>query len=212
MITVPFTGALEGLSEILDRKMMDLVKWFNENQGFALSVLTFAYVVCTGIIVFVMSKANTQAVDLERQRSRPIVIFDIELFPRYLLCATLKNIGLTAAYHVKVECEPALINEFRDEPSKLTTSEVEFLAPQRRIADVLADVGRHPREGEQPVEIVKGRVCYKDAEGNSYAEPFSIDLAQERRLVIFSEGQIVNEVRGISITLKNIARKLGVTH
>lgn len=196
---------------------MDLVKWFNENQGFALSVLTFAYVVCTGIIVYVMSRANAltrdslkQAVDLERQRSRPVVIFDVELRPHYLLCAIVKNIGVTAAYHVKVECEPALMNEFSSKASRLISTEIEFLAPQRRIADIVANVGRHLREGEQPAEMIKGLVCYKDAAENQYAEPFSIDLAQERKLVVFSEDRIANEIRGISSMLKDIARKLGV--
>lgn len=197
---------------------MGLVKWFNENQGFALSVLTFAYVVCTGVIVVVMSRANTltrhslkQAVDLERQRSRPVVIFDVELRPNYLLCAILKNIGLTAAYHIKVECEPALMNEFSNKPSTLTSTEIEFLAPQRRIADIVANVGRHPSEGERPAETVKGIVCYKDAAGNQYAEPFSIDLRQERKLVVFSEDRIANEIRTLSSTIKDIARRLGAT-
>jgi hypothetical protein len=197
---------------------MQFINWLNQNQGFALSVLTLAYVICTAVIVVVMTRANTlarqglrQAVDLERQRSRPVVIFDVELRPNYLLCGILKNIGFTAGYHIKVECEPALMNEFSNKPSTLTSTEIEFLAPQRRIADIVANVGRHHSEGERPAETVKGRVCYKDAAGNQYAEPFSIDLRQERKLVVFSEDRIANEIRTLSSTIKDIARRLGAT-
>ena len=173
--------------------METIITWLNTNQGAMLSLLTFAYVVCTAVIVVKMASANSltqhslrQAVELERQRSRPYVVFDVEYRANQIVYAVLKNTGLTAAYHVKVHCHAALINEFSRAPSSLVSTEIEFLAPQRTLEDIVANVGHFPSESEKPgPETIKGHVAYEDAQGARYSEPFSLNLAQHRKRVIF---------------------------
>lgn len=200
--------------------MKIIITWLNNNQGFALSLLTLAYVICTAVIVRKMASANSltqqslrQGVELERQRSRPYVMFDVESRPNQLVYAVVKNTGLTAAYHVKVHCDSPLSNEFRHAPSTLVSNEIEFLAPQRTLEDIIANVGHFPSEAsrttESTCEVIKGHVAYEDAQGNKYREVFSVDLAQNKKRVIFQPDRIARDLGVLTSTVNAIARKIG---
>jgi hypothetical protein len=85
-----------------------MVDWLNQNQGFAIALLTLVYVVTTVIIAIIMARSNYLAsknirlsIEFEKSRSRPNVIFDIVIENR-TVHAVLKNIGQSPAKHISV--------------------------------------------------------------------------------------------------------------
>ena len=190
-----------------------MIAWLNANNGFVMVLLTLAYVLCTGAIVIFMIQANNiaqknlrQLLELEKRRSRPYVIFDIECRSNQLLYAVLRNVGLTAAYHINVNCEPALINTFREKPSVLSTGETLFLAPQRTLEDIIENVG-HRGYIATPV-LIHGSVDYQDADGTKYKDPISIDRSRETERLNFERDSLGQEIRGVKSALEKISNQL----
>lgn len=164
---------------------MTVLRWLNQNQGFVTSVLTLVYVIATLCIVFVALRANrlsakqlTQALELERHRSRPYVIFDLE--PRLgIVYVVLRNIGATPAHKVRVSVTPLLETVINGEQvqSALTKGDIGFIAPGRRLEDIL-DAGAVVLQ-RYPKPLFTGSVSYGDGEGAHYEESFRIDLSLE---------------------------------
>ena len=110
-----------------------------------MAILTLVYVVATLSIAIIMvlanflsSKSLAQALELEKLRSRPYLVFDLES-RNGLIHAILKNLGKTAAYSAKVSVTPQLtrVIECQDWESPLTSSEIAFVAPNREISDMI---------------------------------------------------------------------------
>jgi hypothetical protein len=96
--------------------MVRFANWLNQNQGFVIAVLTFVYVITTVVIAALSIKATSLSkkhletmVDLERNRLRPYVLFNISSsIEKRCTYASVKNHGLTAAYKIKVRIDPPL--------------------------------------------------------------------------------------------------------
>ncbi|MFH0777234.1 MAG: hypothetical protein V2A71_01255 [Candidatus Eisenbacteria bacterium] len=91
-----------------------MVRWCNDNSGFVIAVLTLVYVVCTVILSNSAKRANalaadnlSQALELERRRTRPRIIFNLENRERFIH-AVLRNFGLDPAFDVSVTIRPRL--------------------------------------------------------------------------------------------------------
>src|SRR5262245_28625916 len=94
-----------------------MIEWLNRYQGLILAALTAIYVFATIVMARMMSRSNELmrksldlAVHFERARSRPFVLFDIVL-EDHIARLQLRNVGRTAARHVKVHLTPAVYIE-----------------------------------------------------------------------------------------------------
>lgn len=132
-----------------------------------------------------LTASCVNAVDLERGRVRPFVIFDIILRPPFVL-VSLKNIGQTPAFNVQVTASPSIEvllggenvypSEERAIPMAFIARPVAMLAPQREISSVMGT--RKRVKAAHPTLRFEGTVSYRDAGGDPYSEePFTIDLS-----------------------------------
>src|SRR5437016_13349999 len=79
-----------------------------------MACLTLVYVVTNVIMAIIMLRANnlsrqnlTQAMELERMRSRPYLVFDVEM-RHNAIHAVLRNMGQTAAFNVEINISPQI--------------------------------------------------------------------------------------------------------
>src|SRR2546423_3644195 len=108
---------------------MRIVNWLNQNQGFVMAILTVVYVVTTIIIALLTLKATRlsrknldMALELERNRLRPYVLFNISSsIAQKNTFASIKNLGLTAAYNIRVSIKPKLAQFGEERASSLTS-------------------------------------------------------------------------------------------
>ncbi|MFA6940498.1 MAG: hypothetical protein WCQ54_05870 [Clostridiaceae bacterium] len=89
--------------------MIELVNWLNNNQGFAMSVLTLVYVVATIIIVIYNRKSIKELQNTREDESRPYIFAYLHKDPRDI-CFSLriKNYGKTGAKIENIEIAPIL--------------------------------------------------------------------------------------------------------
>jgi len=183
--------------------MADIINWLNANQGFVMGLLTLVYVVTTVVMAGLMMHSNRLTRQLDEQRSRPAVIFNI-LSRQHCVHAVLKNNGLTSAYDVEVSCNPPLAHPIggKDMETAITTHPVSFLAPQQEIADFI-DVG-HQFYNRYPKPVFTGTVRYKDRVGNWYAEDFEIDLTVLKNRTYLSRVDLGKELEKIRRALESL--------
>ena len=194
-----------------------MAAWLNANQGLVMAILTLVYVVATVLIAIIMLRANSissrslaQAVELERLRSRPYLLFDFESRHR-AIHAVLKNLGKTAAYNVKILVTPELksVIQGQDWASSLTTNEISFVAPNREIADFIQSGPQFSKS--YPDLRFEGELLYRDSEGNSFKEPFKIDLKYQMRLLRVSEedNEIPKKLEKIQESIDALGNRIG---
>ena len=157
-----------------------LITWMNQNNGFLLGLLTFAYVITTIVMVFIMFQSHKQTCQLEESRLRPMVLFNIES-DGDRVGAWLKNFGVTPAYNVRVSCTPPL-ERFKKSAgsggtSVLIDNTFPFLAPNQIIPDSIDVSHQFFENGKTP--CFTGHVQYEDHMGKQHSEPFKIDLSPQ---------------------------------
>ena len=176
--------------------MSDLIALLNENQGFVIGILTFVYVITTLIMASLMLRSNQITRKIEKERARPMVIFDLE--SRHLSIHTiLKNVGLTPAYNVKVSVSPSITTEIqgKQRESTLTVHNISLLAPNRELSDfVESNVEFYKR---YPKPIFKGYVEYENKLKETYNEKFVLDLTFQKEHMYVAEKDIGRELEKI---------------
>lgn len=187
-----------------------MIEWLNANQGFALTLLTLIYVVANIIIVVIMTRANkltaesiNTAIQLDRERTRPSILFHLDTGLSGFVEASLKNIGATTAFDIMVSVAPKLntsvgghiIVDFAEEP-------VASLPPGASISTLIGVF--HKIEDEYPELVYKGDVQYVDATGKHFTEPFKIDLSIHKHLQHLAR----NDIHDVAIQLEKIHRTL----
>ena len=191
-----------------------VVELLNANQGFIMAILTLVYVLTTAVIAVIGYRANKLsrlhlevAVELDRRRTRPYVVFDI-VSKSGLTHAVLKNVGLSAAYDVKVTITPKLVSTFRgpERDCGLTTHMIAFLAPGREIADFLNQSPAFLKKYEIPA--FEGSVDYNDADQIRHSERFRIDLTFHRDIHYLVPKESADEIARIGDALRDIAGKM----
>lgn len=177
-----------------------MIDWCNTNAGFATSILTLVYVLATLIIVGIMvhgnklnRKATETAVELERQRSRPVVILE---FIRESVVWTLrvKNAGLSVARNITFSVSPepkmcfggenALPKDKSERRLPLFESGLPSLAPGGEITTALGTLARM-KESLGGLRF-HGNIAYTDEGGTAYASPVDIDLGVYESLTYLS--------------------------
>jgi hypothetical protein len=183
-----------------------LVDSLNRNQGAVMAVLTFVYVVATIVIVFFTRKLVKIALVLEKNRLRPYVLFNISSSTTSKTTfASIRNLGLTAAYNVKVAIQPEL-EHMHDTVSPLTGRDILFLPPGEEITDVIDSSPAFHQKYPNP--LFEGSVKYQNYDGDKFEESFRIDLTFLKKRVYIRESSIVDELKQINETLAGSARQL----
>ncbi len=212
-----------------------MIEWLNQNQGFAIALLTFVYVIATiflAYIAFRTARIGSEAKEiskdakeisskaleisgkqlsliseLEKQRVRPYVLFNLtnEYHRTY---ATLKNYGLTSAKEVSLVITPKLERAFdtENDESIISSQVFSLMPPNFEIKDSL---GGSPRFYEKYKEAkFEGIVRYKDSSSNEYSEAFSVDLDALRRRLWNKVDSIPNWLNVISKEIELLRKSL----
>jgi len=148
-----------------------------------MACLTFVYVVCTIIMVMAMLSGNKTSillfdhpVKLEIDAKRPIIWFYLQIQDREVF-AIIRNYGNGVARKIRIRTN----KPFKFIPDAGTWSgtpllrdEIEFLAPQRYIADRISPSVHFYRDNDPPKFLVN--LKYEDQSGETYTEEYTIDL------------------------------------
>lgn len=213
-----------------------MIEWLNQNQGFVMALLTFGSFITAVFLAYIalrtvkisgeakeiskdakeisnkaleISEKHLKLVaDLENQRSRPYVLFNLynDTGKTY---ATVKNYGLTSANDIKISVEPKLLRASIDESESILTSQtIYFLPPDFEIKDTLGLSSDFYQKHEEAKFKVK--ISYKDSFANEFENDFYIDLEILKRRSYTKEvsaKEIVEELKEINKSLKNFTRE-----
>ena len=193
---------------------MRIVNWLNQNQGFVMAILTVVYVVTTIIIALLTLKATRlsrknldMALEIEKNRLRPYVLFNISSsIAQKSTFASIKNLGLTAAYNVKVSIKPKLAQFGEERESSLTSRNILFFPPGEEVTDVIDSSPAFHQSYPEPV--FEGVVEYEDSNGSKFKEPFRIDLTFLKKRIYVREASVTDELKQVNETLAVIAKHL----
>jgi len=189
-----------------------MIEWININQGFTLAILTSIYVIATLVIVIIMLISNKltrksiqTSLELEKNRLRPYVIFNIVLKKR-IVNAEISNIGLTSAKNITLNCLPKLIirNYKNERETALTRHKIKFLPPNQIISDFIDISAGFFKHYTDP--HFKGDISYEDEYGKSYNETFEIDLNCQGDTTYIEEKDVGKELENIGRTLKEVVK------
>jgi hypothetical protein len=193
-------------SDVMFLNFHKLADWLNRNQGAVMTVLTLVYVVATILLVWLSRKSLKTSLALEKNRLRPYVLFNISSsIARKTTYASIKNLGLTAAYNIKVSIEPKL-EHLHDTESPLIGRDILFLPPCEEVTDIIDSSPAFHQKYPNP--LFTGAVEYENSTGEKYREAFRIDLTFLKKRLYTRESTVADELKQINETLTVIARHL----
>jgi len=177
-----------------------MINWCNANAGFVSSLLTLVYVLANLIIVGVMihanklnRKATETAVQLERQRSRPVVVLEF-IRESGVWTLRVKNAGLSVARSITFSISPepkmcfggenAVPKEKTEKRLPLFQNGMPSLAPGGEITTALGTLARM-KEAFGGLRF-RGTITYTDEAGTGYSSPVDIDLGVYESLTYLS--------------------------
>ena len=176
---------------------VEIIELTNKNQGSVMALLTLVYVLTTiGLAVIGLYSVRltrrqlTLAVELERNRTRPFILFDLINRPPWVL-AVIKNGGQTAAFQVKFNLSPELKivlggqtmvpREEREIDITFIKQGISVMPPGREIETLIGTWSRV--EDRYPNLRFEGKITYKDTQGREYNEPALLDLSFQKGLL-----------------------------
>ncbi len=177
--------------------MKEFIQFCNDNVGFLMTVLTTAYVIATGVVVWLTHKANAlaargtdMAVRLELDRSKPVVVVDfVPDIPFFRL--RVRNTGLTTAYNIRFNIAPeprislggdkAIPREKTEKGIHFITKGIASLAPGAELTSALGTLARI--EEVHGALQFRGKITYNDHSSNEHSMPVDIDLHIYRDLL-----------------------------
>lgn len=198
---------------------MRLLKFLNDNQGAVMAILTALYVITTVGMVRLMVGANKlsrnsleKAIEFERRRSRPYLIFNIITSPDHYTYGVVKNLGITSAFYVKVSITPKLIytEGGKENELALTSQKIPFLSPGEEISDLI-DQSAVFFERYNDTQFLEGFIEYQDSPASDaicYREELRIDLSLRRKRSFLPEKSLADELRSLNETLTDISQHL----
>lgn len=193
--------------------MSDVVTWLNANQGFALSLLTLIYAVATIVIVWVQIRANRLSaknietiVALEKERTRPSVLFRLEPRDYGFVFASVRNIGETTAFDIRIGVEPMPKRDNKEkEEIGFLVDGIASLPPGGELSTLVCRWEHLKQQNEEL--FFEGKVRYRSRNGDTYEEPFKIDLSAHEDLVQFRK-KTVHDVADAMEKLRKDFRKV----
>jgi hypothetical protein len=199
------------IAEVLGRA----IQWCNQNAGFVSAILTFSYVAATIWLVLLSRRQLHLALQLERDRLRPVVIIDL-VVELPLVHLSIKNFGPTTARDVKIQVTPPIQSVYganpsgsyeRAEPIPVLENGVPMLPPGKEIRGLVGQ-WTHVNSYNPTMRFI-GEISYWNTEGRSfYREPINVDLSsvvrlrQIQRYTVHDLAKILKDIRE---DLNNIA-------
>ena len=156
---------------------MNIIAWFNTNQGFCMVLLTMTMVVCAIMSYKISAKAT-------REHNRPhVVVSPCFIDHDCYFGVSLRNCGFSTAYNINFTWDTAPISSW---PSMVTSEESKFL--QEPIGSLRAGVGYKTFLGalddlkrQNSDLIYRGKVTYNDSTGKIYIENIVVDFRMFQR-------------------------------
>lgn len=198
-----------------------MIDWCNSNAGFATTLLTLVYVVATLVIVAIMVHANKltregnkTAVELERQRSRPVITIDF-FREAVIWNLRIRNNGLSVARDIQFRLTPepkmcfggekAIPKEKKETSLPLLSNGIPSLPPTGEITAALGTLARM-KESLESLRF-QGQVTYSDELKTAYTTEIDIDLSVHESLTHVSRKglhEIGNELEKIGKELNHL--------
>jgi hypothetical protein len=181
----------------------EITTWINDNTGVVMSALTIAYVVTTGLILWEARRSNKhhakaiqQASDLEAQRSRPYLVFNIDPVLRttsnysadWYFEASLTNSGRTSAHNVRIRTDPQLLapagygdgDKVVYRTPTMVTSQISIVPPGNVDVESLGPTDLLFKQFEHDTLIFQAMLSYESSDGRCFEDQYSIDLAERK--------------------------------
>jgi len=188
-----------------------IIEWCNKNNGFLMALLTLVYVAATIWLVHLSRKQIKLAIDLEKNRTRPFVIFDF-VFERFMMCLQIKNIGQTSACNIRINISPTikiLLGKRNNISGLIDGNNINFIqngipsmAPNRTITTI---IGRwDDMKMCYPEMKFRGTISYNDFDEKKYYDNIDIDLSLYEGLMYSDKKDINDVVKQIEEIAKNI--------
>jgi hypothetical protein len=191
--------------------MNQVIQWCNINQGFLSGCLTLAYVVATIWLVWLARRQLSHATELERSRTRPLVIFDL-VIDHHFVFAQVTNTGQRPARDVRISISPRLqcvLGGEGQQPPQERALDIVFiergvamLAPSRTITAMAGFWARF--HSAYPALRFEGTVSYSNGAGYTYSEPFVADLSAHEDVLYRG----TKDIEDVAKQLEAIARTL----
>jgi hypothetical protein len=205
--------------------MNEIIQWCNTNSGFVMMIYVVATLIMVGLMVHanrLNSRSINIAVQLEKERSKPIVVLDvIPEIPFFRL--RVRNTGLTSAHNVEFNVTPCphiCLGGKNAFPKVKTEHDVYFitkgipsLPPGGEIATSLGTLARI-EEGHGGLRFT-GKIKYSDTLGGTHYIPVDLDLTMYRDLLYSGKKTIhnvANEMENVAKELRNIATGFSRPH
>lgn len=148
-----------------------MIEWFNLNQGFVMSILTFVYVVSTIGILLSARNSNKMAWESISRTTRPFI--SVDLYPENnFVYLRLKNNGITPAIDVSVILETSL-KIFKD--NILNEKKLNIIAPNTEIKFFL-DQRNSFLTRNKSMHSINGKILYKNPYSQIYEESLILDI------------------------------------
>ena len=208
--------------------MNDLITWFNTNNGFAMVVLTFVYVVATALICYFNYKSakatNDQTHESYKQfieNSRAHVVPKIIELEGEMLCLSFQNIGKDIATDVVIKVNESWLKKlkntatFPETANKLRTIKKKklFLTVEQQLCYGLCIPGNGYDDFKVLGEtILKVDISYKTL-GNFYEDHYEMPLDGYNFLVNSSDyvrltKKQIQEMKNTNKALKKLNKVL----
>jgi hypothetical protein len=196
--------------------LTNLITSLDRHSGSAMALLTLIYVVATLLLVYVGQRQLSQSVALERNRTRPVVVFEL-LVEHYFVHLSIRNYGQSVARNIKITIEPELRillggkgfegvvidpPDESDESIPLLKEGITSLAPGREIKGEIGYIQRFQQHYSETK--FTGWMRYESPDGTEYRDRFSADLLATRRL-----GQIQRyDIHDVAEALRSVRSEL----
>ena len=185
--------------------VMNVIAWFNTNQGFCMVLLTMTMVVCAILSYKISAKAT-------REHNRPHIVVSPCLIDHDLYFGvSLRNCGFSTAYNLNFTWDTAPISPW---PSMATSEESKFL--REPIGSLRAGVGYktflgtlNDLKAQNSDLIYRGKVTYNDSTGEMYIENIIVDFRMFQKHGIIPDGvdsDVVKALIRINEQLRVISR------
>jgi len=144
----------------------------SELSNFLIVLLTYFYVVLTGIMV-------RQMIENQKLERRPYIIADLD-FVEHLVWFTLKNIGRTPASNIKVRIEPELKTIDKKNVSEILFNKpIKFFPPNKEFRSFI-NTSIEILKDENPQEF-RIYLDYQDVERKEkFSESYLINIENQK--------------------------------
>lgn len=186
-----------------------MIEWLNMNQGFAMAILTFVYVVATVIIVYYNHKSIKELQETREAEGRPYVFTYLHKDPRDLcFYLRIKNYGKSGAKIKHLEIKPKL---------KLVDNKVEteftknmILAPNQMVQFIVLEKSEETTKNDYTVELKYASLGNNE---KNYSEKYDLVIQYSHQMGYTDKknsgfNDTANQLKNIADYLDSIRSKM----